>query len=635
MAAATFTGGVSMQTHLRTRASIFAKVLFAPFVVILLLCTVGIWSYLSMEDVISSVTTIERRETLVDGSREIKADLLLQLAYIRDFIIFADEEALDNLEAASADLMATLDRMIATANVEETRNQFRSIQATQVEYDAILQQVESLVRRGDREQAAAVLRDEAYPKMNDMLDVADAIIVKVSRNAAETRNTVRADAARMQIGLLVTMAVGLVAGVVIAVVAARAITQRIQRLAEAATRMAGGDLSLSELPVNSGDEVGRTVEAFNTMLRNLRAMVRDIGAASETVMSASEQLSAAADQAARAAAGSSQAITQVAAGSSEQATSTAQTNRLVEQLRGAIQQIAASSRGSAVEVQEAATRQIRMAEELQRMSESAAGTAQVALQTEQRARAAAAVVERALREIEQVGAVVGTSADRIQELDRLSEQVGSITDVISSIADQTNLLALNAAIEAARAGEHGRGFAVVAEEVRKLAEQSAASAQEIAELIRSIQNGTAEAVKVMNLGTERLAATNDLAAQAGSALTEILGAVRKAADEAELIARKAEEVKDQAAAAVQTFNNVAAMTEENTAASEEMAQGVSDLVRAANRIAVLAEENAAAAEEVSASVEELTASAEQVASSAQGLKQTATELRDRVGRFRL
>ena len=184
-----------MQTHLRTRASIFAKVLFAPFVVILLLCTVGIWSYLSMEDVISSVTTIERRETLVDGSREIKADLLLQLAYIRDFIIFADEEALDSLEAASADLMATLDRMIATANVEETRNQFRSIQATQVEYDAILQQVESLVRRGDREQAAAVLRDEAYPKMNDMLDVADAIIVKVSRNAAETRNTVRADEA--------------------------------------------------------------------------------------------------------------------------------------------------------------------------------------------------------------------------------------------------------------------------------------------------------------------------------------------------------------------------------------------------------------------------------------------------------
>jgi len=148
-----------------------------------------------------------------------------------------------------------------------------------------------------------------------------------------------------------------------------------------------------------------------------------------------------------------------------------------------------------------------------------------------------------------VGVVVGQSADRIQELDRLSEQVGSITDVISSIADQTNLLALNAAIEAARAGEHGRGFAVVADEVRKLAEQSAASAREIADLIRSIQTGTADAVKSMNLATERLAATNELAVEAGTALGDILGAVKQAAEEVGRIAGKVEKVKEHAAAA--------------------------------------------------------------------------------------
>lgn len=95
-------------------------------------------------------------------------------------------------------------------------------------------------------------------------------------------------------------------------------------------------------------------------------------------------------------------------------------------------------------------------------------------------------------------------AEAVKGLGKRSEEIGEFVQVITDIAVQTNLLALNAAIEAARAGEHGRGFAVVADMVRKLAKQSAQSAQQIAGLTQSIQVETAKTVKSMEVGTKEV-----------------------------------------------------------------------------------------------------------------------------------
>src|SRR5690606_16868494 len=92
--------------------------------------------------------------------------------------------------------------------------------------------------------------------------------------------------------------------------------------------------------------------------------------------------------------------------------------------------------------------------------------------------------------IEQMSNIDDASSDTIQVMQKLearSHEIEKIIDVITGIAGQTNLLALNAAIEAARAGEHGKGFAVVSNEVRKLAEQSNESANQIVELVKIIQ----------------------------------------------------------------------------------------------------------------------------------------------------
>ncbi|WP_308635678.1 methyl-accepting chemotaxis protein [Paenibacillus silvisoli] len=96
-------------------------------------------------------------------------------------------------------------------------------------------------------------------------------------------------------------------------------------------------------------------------------------------------------------------------------------------------------------------------------------------------------IQKAVKQMRSISRAVQDSASKVKQLGERSQEIDDITSLIAEIASQTSLLALNAAIEAARAGEHGRGFTVVSNEVRKLSEQTSASAQRIAELVQDIQ----------------------------------------------------------------------------------------------------------------------------------------------------
>jgi methyl-accepting chemotaxis protein len=127
--------------------------------------------------------------------------------------------------------------------------------------------------------------------------------------------------------------------------------------------------------------------------------------------------------------------------------------------------------------------------------------------------------------ISDLGSSVLGAVQAMQQLEEETQQVGSVLTVIRSIAEQTNLLALNAAIEAARAGEQGRGFAVVADEVRNLAQKTAASTAEIQQIIQRLQNSANGVLDVMTANGDKAQASIERSVEATHMLETIATAV--------------------------------------------------------------------------------------------------------------
>ena len=234
-----------------------------------------------------------------------------------------------------------------------------------------------------------------------------------------------------------------------------------------------------------------------------------------------------------------------------------------------------------------ATAMTEMSATAQEVARHAASASRAADEADSSAREGGEVMKVTIATIGQMRNEILNTGTIIRRLETDSVRIGKVLEVIRGIAEQTNLLALNAAIEAARAGEAGRGFAVVADEVRSLAQRTAASIIEINQIIHAVQTGAVDAAEAIVSGQSSSDASVEKVAQAGAMLAHITQAVEAIRDMNRQIATAAEEqtsVAEDISRNITQITTVATANMDNVQRTEAASQNLRGLSGELNEV---------------------------------------------------
>ncbi|MEC5397829.1 methyl-accepting chemotaxis protein [Uliginosibacterium sp. H1] len=412
-----------------------------------------------------------------------------------------------------------------------------------VPYLTKLEQVKTLSTMGEPAMALGVLNAQVLPLHLKLSAALDKVVSFNNEHANEVAQSAER-AYRATVGSLISaVVVGMIVIAVVGFFLGRSITKPLSTMQRAITRTAD-DLDFTEqIPVKSQDEIGTTLTAYNRLMQRLRESFGEIQRGVASLDRSSSEIDATARN--------------IAENSSAESDAAASMAAAVEQMTVSVSVIASRAQDAA----------------------------QFTQTSEQTADRSAEVILSTVEGIQAISGSVEEASGRIAALQQSSSNISAVAQMIREIADQTNLLALNAAIEAARAGEQGRGFAVVADEVRKLAERTANSTQQIGSLIEAMQAGARQAVESMDRAVDEVKRGQANAVTAGDAIREIQQGSREVAAAVDEITVAIREQASTSTAIAQQVEHIARMSEQNSAAAQTSASSVQHMVQISQGIA--------------------------------------------------
>lgn len=404
--------------------------------------------------------------------------------------------------------------------------------------------------------------------------------------AVEREDMLRTTVAMLRSELIIVVIIAVIVGLVIFFVA-RGIAKPMRNGALFADHVAKGNLDIppdmrNDLESTSArtDEIGLLARSIGNMVLNLRSLFEQsqqktkepeqCTAKAQKAMAEADEARKAAESAKRegmlaAAAHLEEVVDAISAAAADLSTQIAQCSH------GADEQAARAA--------ETATAMEEMNSTVAEVARNASSASEISARTREKAAEGSDIVEKAVHSIREVQSQSLSLKDDMEKLSEHARSISRIMGVISDIADQTNLLALNAAIEAARAGEAGRGFAVVADEVRKLAEKTMASTNDVAQAIKAIQDSASQSSRQVDMAVESIDEATQFAVHSGEALAEIVNMADSSADQVRAIATASEQQSATSEEINRAVTHVNTIAGETARAMDEADRAVTELAK--------------------------------------------------------